>query len=384
VQTARGQLRRFRQASLLAVALTGLLLLLFAPDIAAQEPDREPATMSAQDIAAPDEPDEELAIPEGVARATRQEARETVRGLAGALYASLPRLLVAVGILLLVWLVNRLIRLGLAAVLPGNIRRPATAALLEIALWILAAGLAISVVAGDIRAALGSVGLAGLALSWALQTPIESFTGWLLNSFRGYYRVGDRVAVGEIFGDVFRIDFLTTTVWEIGGPERGVFVNAEQPTGRIITFPNNEVLAGSVVNLTRDYPYVWDELAYPVANESDLRHSLKVLQTVAAGIFGESMAGPALEYERILSQAGLQVSVSPAPETYLALEESWTTVIIRYLVDARQRRKWKTELILQINDAVSQPEHEGRIIPVLPRQQLQLIDREGLPRAWPS
>ena len=32
--------------------------------------------------------------------------------------------------------------------------------------------------------------------SLPLQTPIESFTGWLLNSFRGYYRVGDRIEVG--------------------------------------------------------------------------------------------------------------------------------------------------------------------------------------------
>jgi small-conductance mechanosensitive channel len=81
-----------------------------------------------------------------------------------------------------------------------------------------AAVASLSVLAGDVRAVVGSVGLLGLAASWALQTPIESFTGWLLNSFRGYYRVGDRIAVGDVFGDVYRIDVLTTTVWEAGGP----------------------------------------------------------------------------------------------------------------------------------------------------------------------
>jgi hypothetical protein len=104
--------------------------------------------------------------------------------------------------------------------------------------WLLGTGIAVSVLAGDIRAMLGSVGLVGLALSWALQTPIESFTGWLLNSFQGYYRVGDRVQVGDVFGDVYAIDFLSTTLWELGSAERPGAVHADQPTGRLITFPN--------------------------------------------------------------------------------------------------------------------------------------------------
>jgi small-conductance mechanosensitive channel len=122
-----------------------------------------------------------------------------------------------------------------------------------------------------------------------------------LNGMRGYYRVGDRVAVGEVMGDVFRIDFFTTTVWEIGGPGRqGVFVNAGQPTGRMITFPNNEVLTGSIVNFTRDFPFVWDELTIPVGNESDLGYAIDVLRAVAEEILGEGMAGPAEQYETIL------------------------------------------------------------------------------------
>ncbi|HSI91807.1 MAG TPA: mechanosensitive ion channel domain-containing protein, partial [Adhaeribacter sp.] len=126
----------------------------------------------------------------------------------------------------------------------------------------------------------GSLGLIGLALSWSLQTPIESFTGWLLNSFQGYYRIGDRIKVGEVFGDVYRIDFLTTTVWEIGSPYyQGGYVNAEQATGRMVTFPNNEILAGTVTNLTRDFPYVWDELIVSVANESDLKLAREALET---------------------------------------------------------------------------------------------------------
>ena len=177
------------------------------------------------------------------------------------------------GALLLVvaGLLVRIVRIVLSLILRSWERSNAFTALAGVVIWLLALGIATAVLVGDIRALVGSLGLVGLALSWALQTPIESFTGWLLNSFHGYYRVGDRVAVGDVFGDVYRIDFLTTTVWEYGSPSTSPGgIRAEQPTGRLITFPNHEILTGAVVNYTRDFPYVWDELVVAVAPESDL------------------------------------------------------------------------------------------------------------------
>jgi small-conductance mechanosensitive channel len=147
-----------------------------------------------------------------------------------------------------------IVRPPLRRLLASWTRANAISALAGVLIWILAISAALSVIVGDPRTLLGSVGLIGLALSWALQQPIESFTAWLLNSFRGYYRVGDRIAVGDVFGDVYRIDFLTTTVWEAGGPDKPV--QGAQPTGALVTFPNSEVLRANVTNYTRDFPYV--------------------------------------------------------------------------------------------------------------------------------
>ncbi|MFN7134903.1 MAG: mechanosensitive ion channel family protein, partial [Myxococcales bacterium] len=245
--------------------------------------------------------------------------------------------------------------------------------------WILCFGVALSVLAGDVRALVGSVGLVGLALSWALQAPIESFSGWLLNSLRGYYRVGDRVEVGEAFGDVYRIDLLTTTVWEIGSPHRANFVRAEQPTGRLITFPNSEVLTGSVVNFTRNFPWLWDELAFPVANESDLRYAAELARATADRVLGEQMQAGAAHYEASLRAAGLEVSVARRPEAFVSLAESWTDLSIRYLVPARERRRWKSELVLALSSELADPKHAGKVVHVLPRQQLQFIGKDGEP-----
>jgi small-conductance mechanosensitive channel len=308
------------------------------------------------------------------------QARETLVSLWEGFAGSLPQVIVALLALGLAWLIVRLVKPLLRRATGSLQKGPAIVALYGIVVWLLAIGLAVSVIAGDIRALLGSIGLVGLALSWALQTPIESFTGWLMNSFQGYYRVGDRIAVADVFGDVISIDFLTTTVWEYGGGDNAASgITAQQATGRLITFPNNEVLTGSIVNFTRDFPFVWDELAVSVAAESDLRHALSTVQGIADDLLADYMAAPAVQYREILERAGLPSGVSKGPEVFVAMTPSGVDLIIRYLVAARERRIWKSRLTLAILEALQQEEHAGRILPIYPRQQIQIVGPDGAP-----
>jgi small-conductance mechanosensitive channel len=394
-ERARGSLRHFRQATILAVAITAMILLLFslddggAPTSAAAQVAEIPDTVSIienvplEDLQAP-AVEEDSAQPiraDTLVRAAREEAIRTARGLWYGLLGNIPKFVVAALVLLLAWGMVRVVRPLMRRALKHWERSAAATALVGIAIWLLAIGVVVSVIAGDIRAMVGSIGLVGLALSWALQTPIESFTGWLLNSFQGYYRVGDRISVGEVFGDVYKIDFLTTTVWEIGSPERpGAPVQAEQPTGRLITFPNSEVLAGSIVNLTRDFPYVWDELTIPVANRSDLRYGTELLRKIAAERIEPQMQLPAEQYERILRSAGLETSVPREAQVFVSLDDSWTNLTVRYLVPARERRRWKSELAATAMVELNRPEHEDRLIPVFPRRQIQIIGSDGKPK----
>ncbi|MEX2282720.1 MAG: mechanosensitive ion channel domain-containing protein [Gemmatimonadota bacterium] len=219
------KLRRFRRASALTVALTGsVLLLVTAPQEATPVSVQESPAVTRGADSAPAELAQDSSATERV-----QQAARPIQDLTRTAYGALPRLVIAIALFIAAALLSRAARWVLHRILHGWERADALAALLGIGIWILAAGAAISVVAGDFRALAGAVGLFGLALSWSLQTPIESFTGWLLNSFQGYYRVGDRIAVGDVFGDVYAIDVLTTTVWEAGGANKSVW--AAQPTG---------------------------------------------------------------------------------------------------------------------------------------------------------
>ncbi|HEX6133230.1 MAG TPA: mechanosensitive ion channel domain-containing protein [Longimicrobiales bacterium] len=364
-RAARSRLKRFRQGSLLAVAIAGLFLILWGV------PEATPAQQTADtliDTAAVGPVADDTARPDP--GRSVEEATSTVRRFAVDFTTLLPKILIAIALLAAAGVIVRIVHTVLRRLLGAWERADAATALTGVVIWLIAIGMALSVVAGDTRALLGSVGLLGLALSWALQAPIESFAGWLLNSFKGYYRVGDRIAVGEVFGDVYRIDFLTTTVWEAGGPDKPV--QGAQPTGALITFPNSEVLRANVINHTRMFPYVWDEVDIGVSNESDLGYAMRLIAGVAREVVGPSMTGPVETYRALLEQEGLAYDIAAEPQVYLAPTDSWTNITVRYLVSARERRKWSSALHLRISEALAKPEHRGRVQTAYPVRRVEL------------
>jgi small-conductance mechanosensitive channel len=376
-RAAQGRLRKFRQGSLLAVAITGLFLILWGVPVDA--PAQTPALPIDTPVSDVQPGDGAASVPADTAAldTTRadpgrsvEEATSTVRQIVVDFTTLLPKVLIAVGLLLAAAVIVRLVRAVLRRVLGEWERADAATAMVGILIWLLAIGVALSVIAGDTRTLIGSVGLFGLALSWALQAPIESFAGWLLNSFKSYYRVGDRIAVGEVFGDVYRIDFMNTTVWEAGGPDKPV--QGAQPTGALITFPNSEVLRSNIVNYTRGFPYVWDEISIGVTNTSDLGYAMRVIAGVARETIGPSMKGPVETYRALLDQEGLAYDVSDEPQVYIAPTDSWTNVIVRYLVAARERRKWASALHLRIGEELAKPDHQGRVVSAYPVQRVEL------------
>lgn len=349
---ARGQLKRFRQGSILAVAATSFLLLLWDSVVStAQE------TNSVRN---------EKSDP----AASVEQATGTIRELLLAFYSFLPKLVIALVLLGIGWVVSRSLRWFVRRYLHASQRAASISALVQIVWALVILVTTLSVLVGDIRALIGSLGLVGLALSWALQTPIESFTGWLLNTFRSYYRVGDRIEVGEVFGDVYKIDILTTTVWENGGP--GKPVAGAQPTGALITFPNSEVLRSNIVNFSRDFPYVWDEVTVTVANESELSYTRKVLEETSRQVIGEEMAAIAAHYKKLLEQAGLVNDVAEQPQAFLSYGDTWVNCTVRYLVAIRTRRRWASALIEAFSKELARPEHSPKIKTAYPRTEVFL------------
>ena len=192
-----------------------------------------------------------------------------------------------------------------------------------------------------------SVGLISLILGFALQTPITSFIGWIYILARAPYRVGDRIKIGEATGDVIDVSYLDTTLWEFGGD----FLSTDHPSGRVIRFPNSKILDSTVYNYTWPlFPYVWNEIKFSVAYESDLEFVAETMQRVAAEEVGERMMKQIRVFRELLAQTPvdeLQVREHPAV-IFRVNVNTWLDAIVRYLVHPKEAGRVKTRLIKKL------------------------------------
>ena len=87
------------------------------------------------------------------------------------------------------------------------------------------------------------MGLASAGLAIAMHDTIANLAGWFFIIWRKPFKVGDRIEIGEIAGDVIDIRIFQFSMVEIGH-----WVDADQSTGRIVHVPNSKVLREPLAN----------------------------------------------------------------------------------------------------------------------------------------
>jgi small-conductance mechanosensitive channel len=191
--------------------------------------------------------------------------------------------------------------------------------------------------------ALVSLGVLSLILGFALQTPITSLIGWVYLLIRQPYRVGDRIQIDDAKGDVIDVNYLDTTLWEFGGP----YLSTQHPSGRIIKFPNSLVLSKTIYNYSWAlFPYVWNEIKFQIAYDSDLNFITQTLQEVVEEEIGGQMMDRVKVYRQLLSQTPVdELEIQERPVVHFrAGENTWLDAIVRYLVHPKESGRVKTRL----------------------------------------
>src|SRR5688572_30475365 len=218
---------------------------------------------------------------------------------------------------------------------------------LRLVVWLVIAFFVLTILFQNWYTAVVSFGLISLFLGFALQTPITSFIGWVYILVREPYRVGDRIRIGTATGDVIDVGYLDTTLWEFGGD----YLSTEHPSGRVIKFPNSSVLSTPVYNYTWPlFPYVWNEIKFPIAYNSDLDFVATTMQEVAAQEVGEAMMKHVRVFRELLAQTPVnQLEVQERPVVmFRVAENSWLEVIVRYLVPPKEAGRVKNRLIKKL------------------------------------
>lgn len=250
-------------------------------------------------------------------------------------------------LIVLVLLCEQLINAYLIGRLDDIVSRYNLGRVLRLLTGLVIALIVVSVVFINWYTAILSVGLISLILGFALQTPITSFIGWIYIIARAPYRVGDRIKINDATGDVIDVSYLDTTLWEFGGP----YLSTDHPSGRIIKFPNSDVLSSAVYNYSWPlFPYIWNELKFNIAYESDLDFVARTMQEVAEAEIGGAMMERVKIYRDLLAQTPVdELEVRERPAVFFRVSENtWLEAVLRYVVPPREAGRIKNNLVIKL------------------------------------
>jgi len=278
--------------------------------------------------------------------ATHQLITYRLPGLAAA-YPLVLKLILAIAVVVVCLMVLHLIDVYFIgrvrdAVYQYNLKRVS-----RLVVWLAIGFFVLTIFFQNSYTAVVSFGLISLVLGFALQTPITSFIGWIYILVREPYRVGDRIKIGLVSGDVIDVSYLDTTLWEFGGD----YLSTEHPSGRIIKFPNSTVLSSPVYNYTWPlFPYIWNEIKFQVAYNADLDFIAATMKEVAEQEVGEAMMKQVAVFREILAHTPVnQLEVQERPVVLFRVSENtWLEAIVRYLVHPKEAGRVKTRLIKEL------------------------------------
>ena len=210
----------------------------------------------------------------------------------------------------------------------------------------------ISVIFVNWYGALTALGVGSVIIGLAVQTPAKSFIAWIYILIRQPFRVGDRIKIGDATGDVIDVGYLDTTLWEFGGH----YISGDHPSGRVIRFPNEKVLEEIVWNYSWPlFPYIWNEIKFQIAYQSDLQFVSDTMQRVVAEEIGKEMSERIETYRQLLSRTPVdELQVREHPRVIFRVDEvTWIDAIVRYLVSPREAGSIKSRLIPKLLAALN-------------------------------
>lgn len=216
----------------------------------------------------------------------------------------------------------------------------------RIALWCVIVLTITFSLASEIGSLATFAGLITAGVALALQSVILAVAGYFFLIGKYGVRVGDRVQIGDVTGEVVDIGLVRLHLLELAGGG---------PTGRVVAFSNSVVFQPNA-SFFKQIPgtsFVRHEVRLILAPESDYRvaekRMLRAVETVYAG-YRERIEQQHRQMERSLS---LPVDV-PRPQSLLRLTQAGLEVVIRYPVELENAGEIDDRITRELLDALGQ------------------------------
>jgi len=176
------------------------------------------------------------------------------------------------------------------------------------------------------------LGLVSAGLAIAFKDLLINMVGWSFILTRQPFKLGDRIQINDITGDVIDIRLFQFSVIEIGN-----WVDADQSTGRIIHIPNGIVFNTPQANYTAGFEYIWHEIPVQITFESDWKKAKEILTGIIEE-YAQEFTGKADKEVKKAAKKYFIYYKNLTPIVYTTVKDSGIMLTIRFICHARKRR----------------------------------------------
>ncbi|HEX4603751.1 MAG TPA: mechanosensitive ion channel family protein [Candidatus Angelobacter sp.] len=217
----------------------------------------------------------------------------------------------------------------------------------RIVLWFLIAIIVATAFASELGAVTTFAGLLTAGIAVALQNVILSIAGYFFLIGKYGLRVGDRVQIAGVTGDVVDIGLVRMQLMEItDGP-------APLPTGRVVAFSNAVVFQANA-GMFKQIPgtnFLWHEITLTLDPKSNYRQVEQRIMEAVNKIFTEYREK--IETQRRNVENSLNSTVAAfAPESRLHLTQTSLEIVVRYPVELGNAGEIDNRVTREILDAM--------------------------------
>jgi small-conductance mechanosensitive channel len=253
--------------------------------------------------------------------ATNKQYREALEALG-------LRVLLFVGLLAAVFLIAHLWRRAAYRYVHEARRRSRLLLLQKIVLW----SLVVAIVASTFVTELGSLatfaGLITAGLAVAMQSVLVSIVGYFFLIGKYGIRVGDRVQIGTVTGEVIEMGLVRLHLMEVSG------AGQMAPTGRVVAFANSIIFQSSG-GLFKQIPGVnlaWHEVTFSLPSGADYAALKDRMVEAVTRVIADYREDIVRQTREIQKAASATETGDPLPSVQLRFSASSVDAIVRYPV----------------------------------------------------
>jgi small-conductance mechanosensitive channel len=275
--------------------------------------------------------------------AAQRQYREALRVLG-------VRLMIFVALLALVLTAAELWRRAVFRYVQDARRRSRFLLLRKIVLWALVVAIVVATFATELGSLATFAGLITAGLAVAMQSVLVSVVGYFFLIGKYGIRVGDRVQIGNVTGEVVDLGLVRVHLMELSGQ------GSMSPTGRVVGFSNSIIFQASG-GLFKQIPGInlaWHEITATLPAGSDAAAlKTKLLEAVSHVLedYRDDILRQTREIQRTVASHG---GVDAQPQVQLRFSASGVDAIVRYPVELQHAAEIDERVSREVLNVVSE------------------------------